>query len=175
MEVSGNIHCAYLHQGSTCCAAENAKPYDAWENHGLLEFAMGCPTRIGDLLCIPGQRETIQFLILLSGCKLGGTHITEKGGRGSGLADPTLSLFSHAWQCCLPQPTLSHAQLGQIPKAAAIITCKDQATDTILKKGEDVTCNFLLNICLFDLRFLLLLWCLVMDWVSNGSNFFFFF
>ena len=34
----------------TCNAAEKTKPHHAWERHCLLEFAVGIPTRMGELL-----------------------------------------------------------------------------------------------------------------------------
>ncbi|XP_034509884.1 uncharacterized protein LOC109490178 isoform X3 [Ailuropoda melanoleuca] len=77
MEVPGNIHCPDPHQGSTCHAAENTKPSDAWERHCLLEFAMGCPNGM-DFCCSCGVWSWAGYQIEIPVCS-GPTHIPSKG------------------------------------------------------------------------------------------------
>ena len=49
------------HHGSTCYAAENSKPHDAWEMCHLLEFAMKRPTQIGPTPSPLREGELLSF------------------------------------------------------------------------------------------------------------------
>lgn len=52
-------------------------------------------------------------------------------------------------------------QPGQILKAAATLTSKDQATSVILIQGKNLPIRIATTDLLFGFRFLLLLWCLI--------------
>ena len=41
--------------------AENTKSYHTWERRYLLEFAVGCPSRMGELLHTPGLGELLNL------------------------------------------------------------------------------------------------------------------
>lgn len=44
----GNSRWPDSHCGSICFAAENTKFHHSWKRHYVLEFAMGCPTGMGE-------------------------------------------------------------------------------------------------------------------------------
>lgn len=77
-----------------------------------------------------------------------GTHTSERGEVGV-----------LVW--CILSPvhltTASAAFPGKIPKAAAILTSKDQATSVILRKGEGLSIQGPTEYLFFNLRLLLLL------------------
>lgn len=62
LEVKQNSHYATSQCGSLCYAAGNTKLQHPWESHHLLEFALGCPTRMEELLYIPQWGGTTQSL-----------------------------------------------------------------------------------------------------------------
>lgn len=51
---------------------------------------------------------------------------------------PPLVLSPHASQAASPGQYVWYAQLSPVPKAAAILTSKDQTTSVIVIKGEDL-------------------------------------
>lgn len=63
--------CHICQCGSTCYAAENTNSHCTWERNYLLEFAMQCSIRMGELLCTPGESVfSVSTGILLCCCKL---------------------------------------------------------------------------------------------------------
>lgn len=58
IDITRNSHCPDSYCGSMYYAAENTKPYHAWERCYLPEFAMRCSIRMCELFCIPGWGET---------------------------------------------------------------------------------------------------------------------
>lgn len=94
-----------------CCWEPRA--HHVWERQYLLEFAMGFPARMGELLHTQGEGELLCLPeIQLSCCKLGllkcampgmgHTPWEESEGEGPVLAYSTPSPSPHAWWGCLP-------------------------------------------------------------------------
>ena len=53
MEVTGDSYRPDPHHILMYYVAENAKPHHTWKRHFLLEFTMGHPTEVGELLNTP--------------------------------------------------------------------------------------------------------------------------
>ena len=122
-EVEGNSHCPDSHFGSACYAAENTKLHYHWLRCYLLEFAMGRPTGMSELLHTPRWGRTPQFP-LGSHCPaaswtyaniLGMEHTPLKEGRNwgswSGISCPQ-SIYSHL--TVLPLPANRYGVYNQV-------------------------------------------------------------
>lgn len=97
-------------------------------------------------------------------------HWKRREGRGRGLAYPPLVHLLTPASAASPSQHVCCAQPAQVPRAAAALTSKDQVTQVILIEGEAFPSKVLLNIRLFDLRLLLLLWWLVTGWTAFYSG-----
>lgn len=87
---------------------------------------------------------------------------------GPGLAYSSLSPSIHPWKNCFPGQHVWYTQPCEISKVAAKLISK--ATSVTLIEGMTFPYTFLLNICPFNLKFLLLLW-QVMEWAPDGNAF----
>ena len=66
------------------------------------------------------------------------TALKEGEGGGPDLAYPTPVHLLTILNAASPGQCVWYTQPGQIPKPAAILTSKDQATDVIFIQGEDL-------------------------------------
>lgn len=145
MEVTGLSHCP---DQCACWREQQARSH--LRKEFVLEFAMGSPVGISKLFRTPEWWETIQsppgshctasVKPVTTHCTWNGTYAIKRGEKVRVLVCqilPTVHLLT-------PDRTVFHGQRqwhtqpGQIPKKAAILTSKDQATKVTLVEGRDL-------------------------------------
>lgn len=133
----GNSHCPHSHCRSTCYTVENTKPHYTWERSYLLEFAVGHPAEVHELVHTPlkgnySVSTGIPWTMDLLKCAIPGMEHTplKKGsswGSWSGISCPQAQLPTH-WECCLPLEYAWYVQPGQVPKSSNLSLLKARWT-----------------------------------------------